>query len=244
MLFNSFRNFTGFLRIRDDIKTLSVTNVTIALNVYFVIIVACRGGIINFKGVAKMQTLTTGDIAKICDVSLRTVIRWIDRGVLKGYKLPGRGNNRVKKEDFISFLNEHNMPIPKELQKKNDGKILIVDDEISMTKAIQRVLKGAGYETSIANSGFHAHRKLLEERPALMTLDLSLPGLNGYEVIEYVRATQEISDTFILVISALDETSLNQALEYGADAVLQKPFANLELLEIVASLNAADAISA
>jgi len=64
-----------------------------------------------------MKTLSTGEIAKLCDVNLRTVIRWIERGALKGFKLPGRGNNRVRVEDFLAFLVEHEIPIPAELQE-------------------------------------------------------------------------------------------------------------------------------
>ena len=51
-----------------------------------------------------MKTLTSGEIATYCDVNLRTVIRWIESGKLKGFKLPGRGNNRVLVSDFVSFL--------------------------------------------------------------------------------------------------------------------------------------------
>ena len=54
-----------------------------------------------------MKTLTSGDIAQYCDVNLRTVIRWLESGKLKGFKLPGRGNNRVLVSDFIEFLERH-----------------------------------------------------------------------------------------------------------------------------------------
>ncbi len=64
----------------------------------------------------KKRNLTTGDIAKLCGVNFRTVIRWIQRGHLKAFQLPGRGDNRVQVADFIEFLNENNMPIPEELQ--------------------------------------------------------------------------------------------------------------------------------
>lgn len=183
-----------------------------------------------------MKTLTTGEIAKLCDVNLRTVIRWIDRGALKGFKLPGRGNNRVREEDFIAFLKEHGMPVPAEFQRKGNNHVLIVDDELPVAKSIQRVLKGAGYETSIATDGFQAGSKLLKEAPILITLDLSMPGLDGYDVLTYVRGTEEVSNTRILVISALDDTSLNKALECGADAVLQKPFDNSQLLILIQKL--------
>jgi two-component system response regulator VicR len=190
----------------------------------------------------KMKTLTTGNIAKLCDVNLRTVIRWIDRGSLKGFKLPGRGNNRVKEDDFVDFLMVHEMPIPKEFQHQANNGVLIVDDELPLAKAIQRVLKSAGYVTSIATDGFRAHSKLLADRPILMILDLSMPGLDGFDVLDYVRSTKEISDTIIIVISALDHASLNKALACGADAVLQKPFENLRLLEVIQGLVNARAI--
>lgn len=61
------------------------------------------------------QVLTTGEVAKYCGVNPRTVIRWIERGHLKAYHLPGRGDSRVEVHDFLSFLREHEMPIPEEL---------------------------------------------------------------------------------------------------------------------------------
>ena len=61
------------------------------------------------------QALTTGEVAKYCGVNFRTVIRWIERGHLDAYKLPGRGDNRIPVESFVDFLNNNNMPVPEEL---------------------------------------------------------------------------------------------------------------------------------
>ena len=58
------------------------------------------------------STLTTGDIAKYCGVNFRTVIRWIERGHLNAFKLPGGGDNRIAIPNFLSFLKEHGMPLP------------------------------------------------------------------------------------------------------------------------------------
>lgn len=183
-----------------------------------------------------MKTLTTGEIAKICDVNQRTVMRWIERGDLKGFKLPGRGNNRVLEEDFVAFMEERGMPVPAFLRSSVTNHILIVDDEPQVAKAISRVLRGAGYTSTLAHDGFSAGSLLMKERPRLMTLDLRMPGLDGYDVIRFVRQAGEISDTKILVISALDEDCLQRALECGANAVLQKPFANEELIETVSAM--------
>jgi excisionase family DNA binding protein len=183
----------------------------------------------------KVKSLTTGDIAEYCDVNLRTVIRWIDKGSLKGYKLPGRGNNRVTVTNFVAFLKENNMPIPSELLPNNKT-ILIVDDDKNMGITINRVLKNSGFQCDTATNGFLAGSKLMQHKPTLMTLDLSMPGLNGFELLQHLRAEEQFTDLKILVISALKQERLETALVLGANAVLSKPFKNDELLDLVNEL--------
>ena len=183
-----------------------------------------------------MKTLTTGDIAKMCDVNLRTVIRWIDRGALKGFKLPGRGNNRVRVEDFIQFLNEHEMPIPTELAADDNRRVLIIDDEAAVARSIARILRAAGYETETALDGFQGGSLLIKYQPALVTLDLRMPGVSGYDVLKFIRSTPETEHIKVVVISALDQQSLQRARDEGADAVLSKPFDNEALTTTVERL--------
>jgi excisionase family DNA binding protein len=183
----------------------------------------------------KIKSLTTGDIAQYCDVNLRTVIRWIDKGSLKGYKLPGRGNNRVTVDNFLVFLKENNMPIPTEFLSNNKT-TLIVDDDQDMASAIKRVLKKNGFKCDTATNGFLAGSKLMEHKPTLMTLDLTMPGLNGFELLKYLRAENQFNDLKILVISALTQDRLDEALVLGANAVLAKPFKNEDLVNLVNEL--------
>lgn len=183
-----------------------------------------------------MKTLTSGEIASYCDVNLRTVIRWIESGKLKGFKLPGRGNNRVLVEDFIEFLERHNMPIPEALKSAATPAVLIVDDEMPVAKSIQRVARRAGYDSYIATGGFQAGIMLSQHEPKVMTLDLSMPGMDGYSVIEFTRSQSKYKNLKIVVISALDDISLERALEIGADATLQKPFSNHDLTMVLEQL--------
>ncbi|MET3999702.1 response regulator [Marinobacterium sp. MBR-109] len=183
-----------------------------------------------------MKTLTTGDIAKMCDVNLRTVIRWIDRGALKGFKLPGRGNNRVRVEDFVSFLQEHDMPLPAELAGENNRRVLIIDDEAAVARSIARILRSAGYETEAAMDGFQGGSMLVKFQPALVTLDLRMPGISGYDVLKFIRSTPETAHIKVVVLSALDQQALQRALDEGADAVLSKPFDNQALTDVVERL--------
>ncbi len=180
-----------------------------------------------------MNTLTPGEIAQYCDVHQRTVSRWIASGQLKGFKLPGRGNYRVVLEDFISFLQQQKIPVPSSLTAVTT--VLVVDDEAAYRRAISRVLQTAGFNVMMAEDGFQAG-VLLQHKPAVMTLDLQMPGLNGFEVLKYIRQHSELSQTKILVISGLGQTELERALEAGADATLSKPFDNAHLLDTIARL--------
>lgn len=179
-------------------------------------------------------TYTTGDIAKIIGVNFRTVIRWIQRGELKGYKLPGRGDHRVTQDDLLEFMQEHDIPVPVALKKEK--RILVVDDDPAMAAAIERVLKRDKWQVEVAHNGFDAGLKLLSFDPMIMTLDLSMPKLDGMEVIRSVRQSKETHQPKILVISGLDVLKLQQAVEQGADAYLEKPFDNQALLNCIHGL--------
>lgn len=183
----------------------------------------------------KKETLTTGDIANYCQVNFRTVIRWIERGLLKAYKLPGRGDNRVQIDDFIKFLSENDMPVPDEL-KQTSSRVLIVEDDPVMAKIIDKALQKIELETRIAPSGFHAGVELSEFAPSMMTLDLDIPGLSGLEVLQYVRKTPALKSIKVLVVSGRPEDELQAALSAGADDILAKPVRAQELQQKMLAL--------
>jgi len=169
--------------------------------------------------------LSTGDVAELCQVTTKTVQRWIDRGLLQSYKLPGRGDNRIRKQDFLNFLSTQQLPIP-EQYKPVLKKVLIVDDDLSMAKSLQRILIQDGFETVIANNGFSAGALLAGFAPTIMTLDLQMPGMNGFEVIRYVRETPKFTHLKILVVSGLEESELARSIRSGANDAMQKPIVN------------------
>ncbi len=183
----------------------------------------------------EMKVLTTGEAARHCGVTFRTVIRWIERGRLKAYKLPGRGDHRIRADDFVIFLRENSMPVPDEFGSGN-RMILVVEDQPEMAAAIRRVLTRANYEVAVARDGFEAGTLLARHRPSLVTLDLKMPGVDGLQVLTYIREHSEHADTSVLVISAETTEGLERALIAGANDVLQKPFENTELLEKIEQL--------
>ncbi|NVK38953.1 MAG: response regulator [Gammaproteobacteria bacterium] len=175
---------------------------------------------------------TTGEVAKLTGVNFRTVIRWIERGELKGYKLPGRGDHRVQHSALLEFMESNGIPLPESFHIPVK-KALIVDDDLAMANAIARVFKRLGWEVQVAQDGFEAGMLLASFQPRVMTLDLKMPYMDGFNVLALSREKFNQQALHIVVISAQGKTELDKALSLGADAVLQKPFENDVLKQII-----------
>jgi len=111
---------------------------------------------------------------------------------------------------------------------KTGARILVVDDEVEIVRALQRSLTAHGYEVFTAGSGEEALEAIAYHRPDLMILDLGLPGMSGLEVCRRVRAQSNLP---IIVLSVKDtERDKVMALDLGADDYVSKPFGMDEVL--------------
>ena len=101
-------------------------------------------------------------------------------------------------------------------------KILIVDDEYAFCRSLKLFLEKIGFQALIATNGEHALDILKEEKPAIMTLDMRMPGLNGYDILQKVK--RQHPELFIIVVTAIDVPNMEEMLEHsGAHALLRKP---------------------
>lgn len=111
---------------------------------------------------------------------------------------------------------------------KSGARILIVDDEIEIVRALQRSLAAHGFEIFTAHTGEEALEEVALHRPDLMLLDLGLPGMSGLEVCKQVRSSSNLP---IIVLSVKDtERDKVLALDLGADDYVSKPFGMNEVL--------------
>ncbi|MEU4287582.1 response regulator [Kribbella sp. NPDC026596] len=107
-------------------------------------------------------------------------------------------------------------------------RVLVVDDEPQIVRALQINLKARGYEVHLAGSGTAALKVAAQHPPELVILDLGLPDLDGVDVIRGLRGWTEAP---ILVLSGrTDQTDKVEALDAGADDYVTKPFGIDELL--------------
>ncbi len=182
------------------------------------------------------RNLTTGDIAKLCGVNFRTVIRWIQRGHLKAFQLPGRGDNRVQVADFIAFLKENGMPIPEELQPSGRRVLLVQGDE-KAGLAMDKALRGAGFEIELATDGFSAGALAGSFRPAVMVVDVGTKGVDGARAVELIRADDRLALTRVIALApaTTSRKKREQLLAAGADEVLDRALEPAELVDRVAA---------
>lgn len=111
---------------------------------------------------------------------------------------------------------------------KSGARILVVDDEIEIVRALQRSLVAHGYEVFAVGSGEEALEAVERHRPDLILLDLGLPGISGLEVCKRVRAESSLP---MIVLSVKDtERDKVLALDLGADDYVSKPFSINEVL--------------
>jgi CheY-like chemotaxis protein len=182
------------------------------------------------------RNLTTGDIAKLCGVNFRTVIRWIQRGHLKAFQLPGRGDNRVQVGDFIAFLNENNMPIPEEL-RPSARRVLLVEGDETAARSMERSLTRAGFETRVAVDGFTAGALFRSHGPAVMTVDVGMKGVDAVELIRAVRGDTSLAPMKVVAVtSATTKKKREELLKAGADDILDRPFKGPELVAKIVAL--------
>jgi two-component system phosphate regulon response regulator PhoB len=110
-------------------------------------------------------------------------------------------------------------------------RVLVVDDEPDITALVAYHLARNGYRVSTASNGNDALKAVTDERPSLVVLDLMLPGLSGYEIIEQIRHDPSTSDVPVLMLTARrDEADRVRGLTLGADDYLTKPFSPQELV--------------
>jgi two-component system, OmpR family, phosphate regulon response regulator PhoB len=110
-------------------------------------------------------------------------------------------------------------------------RVLVVDDEADILALVTYHLAKSGYRVSTAATGPEALRAAREERPALIVLDLMLPGISGFDVLEQLRADVATSGIAVLMLTARrDEPDRIRGLSIGADDYLTKPFSPQELV--------------
>jgi excisionase family DNA binding protein len=180
------------------------------------------------------DVLTTGDVARLCHVTIRTVIKWYEQGRLPGYRLPGSRDRRFTRDAVERFLIENEIPT-EQLTDSRARRVLVVDDDEPVRTLIERYLQSLQrFTVETAASGWEAGLKTASFRPHLLILDYRLGDTTGEQVVTTIRRFNSGPQPAILIVSAhLAPPDVERVLAAGADGFLPKPFALEQLREAV-----------
>jgi diguanylate cyclase (GGDEF)-like protein len=112
------------------------------------------------------------------------------------------------------------------------GKVLIVDDAPDTLEIIQKLLRYEGYDVALASTGEEGVKKVEEEKPDVVLMDINLPGIDGTEALRRIRILNPLQCVVMLTAFATVDNAI-QALKEGASDFVKKPFENEHLIHIV-----------
>ena len=112
--------------------------------------------------------------------------------------------------------------------------VLIIDDAVHIRRLVARMLVQAGFNTLEAADGLQGLQILTDQKPDIVTCDLSMPHMNGYEFLLAAKENPETQDIPIIVLTAIgQEEEATKATEMGADGYVTKPFSSNHLFETI-----------
>jgi DNA-binding response OmpR family regulator len=115
--------------------------------------------------------------------------------------------------------------------------VLVADDDEDILLLVTTRLTRDGYEVVSAARGDSALELARERRPRIAVLDVGMPGLDGFEVLERIRADKQLQDTRVVLLTAkAQESDVRRGYAAGADAYVKKPFSPAELSARVRAL--------
>ena len=176
---------------------------------------------------------TTGEIARICQVTKRTVIKWVDSGKLQGYIIPGSKHRRISAASLKAFLKSHHIP---DYARVMRPRVLVVDDDADLQELLKDALRDQ-YDVDSAGTALEAASRLPVFQPDLILLDIRLPDLSGLQVCKHFQTYSKSRKVPILTMSAYgSEIDPEEVRRSGADAFLPKPLRMAELREKIQAM--------
>lgn len=110
-------------------------------------------------------------------------------------------------------------------------RILVIDDDKSILKAIRTILRHEGYRVYTADNGEKGISKVVTVKPDLIICDLILPDMDGLEIVKWIKKVKKEKGLPVIILSARDEDKdISEGYEFKADYYITKPFTNEQLL--------------
>jgi excisionase family DNA binding protein len=187
---------------------------------------ADRGGGRRSDRGGEFDWLTLGQAAQYLGVAQSTIRKWTDSGRVPAFKTPG-GHRRYRRRDLEAFLEHSGQPF-----ESRGPDVLIVDDDEGVRAFVRANLELEGYSVREAASAEEGLALLEERPPDLILLDVMMPKVDGWEMLQRVQERHGVGSIPVIMFSGkVDERSLAEATKRGATGFLAKGFDPQQLIE-------------
>ena len=185
------------------------------------------------------NVLTTGEVAKICNVAPRTVSKWFDNGQLKGYRIPGSKDRRIPVSELIRFMKVHNMPMA--ALPVGKLRVLVVDSNSDAASALAESLRTrADYDVEIVGSNFKTGAVVQKFTPHVLVINLLAEDIDATGICDNIRADEDLQTIKVIALGGhLGETESAALLRKGFDACISDCS---DVTEVIKTIEEATAI--
>ena len=168
---------------------------------------------------AKKKVLTTGEAAKICRVSLETIANCIDKGIIKGCRVPGSRYRRIFREDLIEFLKAQEMPLG-----ELENKVLIVCQDQDLIENLKRKMpQELSFNVVVAADAFNAGMEIIGFYPDCVIVDFSIGRTEALQICQNLRCNTDFSE--VIIVALLPHYNSPTSFDLSTiDEIFKKPF--------------------
>jgi excisionase family DNA binding protein len=174
--------------------------------------------------------LTSHQVGQLLQVVPSSVVKWVNDGLLPAYRTPG-GHRRIRSADLVSFLRDHRMFVPEQLQAS-------ATTATRALTALQRGMKTHRDRVSLTvlGSGIEALVAVGAEKPDALIIDVHMPEMDGLEVCQRLKRMKHTAGIDIVMMTGRYSEELEKkCLAAGARALLAKPLTASKLVEALAA---------
>jgi excisionase family DNA binding protein len=183
----------------------------------------------------RKELFTASEVARFCQVDLKTIHNWADRGEIRHFRTPGR-HLRFRQVDVLDFLRKYGYPVPESLMH-GKPRVHVIDEDENSLVSLQRALSKR-FEITAFSEPVDALIAIGKETPDALVIDLASPQLDGIRFVTRLKSADSTRHVRVIVYTS-DESGREQALKAGASAVIARPNVNkvLETLEVLMGLD-------
>ena len=179
------------------------------------------------------NVLTTGDVAKICNVAPRTVSKWFDNGRLKGYRIPGSKDRRIPVNELVRFMKANDMPL--DAVPVGKMRILIVNsDQETALNLAGNLSSKADYDVKTVTSAFETGFIAQKFSPHVLLVNLLSYNIDAIKICKTIRDDEDLQTIKVIAITnELSADKANKLLQKGFDAYVTDSADIAEMIRII-----------